>query len=456
MVLDKLKELLTPSYFSVFGYTVAVLYLFTGVTLLGITATFETRESRNFVCDVRDTLSDKNFVRGQCYEQYKQQYNSPFPLYGFVLLSFGTVTGVCVAYSWCFAKSRVDEIENAFKPDPENPHRRLRVETRRVFHSYFLHLLVRLVLGILFTVLQNFIFYPFGFPTEFPCVLPTVTATVQMVTNSAVYLNVTSEAPSSLSFQESVSCHNSVGFEISSSATATWIVNTLAALLVFGETCYLVVRALQRKELTFDSEFCRKYLYNKTLSTCEAKLRQCRTLMKTRILQDTENIEPLIAADIKDRRAVDDVFVDLVIHGGRAKYDALDDHDSGLIETFRHKIYRRNVDEFNFLLSGRKGKTSVAIQNLEELFLPNEEDALENAQDPRKILIIGRPGMGKSLLCTKLSRDWTKSNRDDELLNSKFTYFFLFQFRQFNSTDTMAVFILETRYPSGRASAKIL
>lgn len=170
--MEGLKEFLTPSRFSLFGYIVAVLLLLTGVVFVGITSKLRLNERRTFLCDFEGTLPDKNFHQAQCFDKYEEQYNSPLPLYLFVLLSFVAVVVLCLAYSWCCVKSRVDRLQAAMAPDAENPRPRPRIRTRRVFAIYFLHLATRLVLGIVFTLMQNFVLYPGGFPPGFACVLP--------------------------------------------------------------------------------------------------------------------------------------------------------------------------------------------------------------------------------------------------------------------------------------------
>ena len=88
----------------------------------------------------------------------------------------------------------------------------------------------------------------------------------------------------------------------------------------------------------------------------------------------------------ENNRLLDDIFVDLVIYTGRATHKFAD-----LLE--RHEI-------FEIYLKPQCG--SIAIKKLEELLLPNKD-----TKDPRKILVVGRPGIGKSLICSKLSRDWS-------------------------------------------------
>lgn len=74
----------------------------------------------------------------------------------------------------------------------------------------------------------------------------------------------------------------------------------------------------------------------------------------------------------------------------------------------------------------------MSIKQLEALFLPNED-----TQDPRKILVTGRPGVGKSLLCKKLSRDWSEGGLFcDSTGNRNFEHLFLFPFRWFNAERT--------------------
>ncbi len=394
--MESVKEYLLSKYFSPFGYIVAVLQLPALATFLGFTGTLRTSERRTFRCPSSPDSRD------DCLAKYDEQYNSPFPLYGFVLLSFVPQLAVCIAYSWCFVKSRVDELEAALKADPENPRRRPRVTTRRVFCSYFLHLLVRLVFGILFIFLQNFAFYRNGFPTKLVCVSGTVKPTV-----NSTNFNATKEDSAA------INCVNPVGSDNATWAVGIWIVNIVFALLVSGELCYLSVRALRNTEFTFDSEFCQRHFFNK--SGTPVTLRENRLRMQRLFREDTEVLEPLIAQpETVNNRLLDDIFVDLVIYTGRAKHEFTD-----LLK--RHEI-------FDIYLKPQQG--SVAIKKLEELFLPNED-----TQDPRKILLVGRPGIGKSTLCTKLSRDWS----NDELLrdvNKKFEHLFLFQFRWFNTETT--------------------
>ena len=393
--MESLKEHFSSKYFSSFGYIVAVSYVPALVIFAGYTGQLRTSERRSFRCPSAPNSRD------DCLVKYDEQYNTPFPLYGFVLLCFVPLLAVCIAYSWCFVKSRVDELEAALKADPENPRPRRVIETRRVFYSYILHLFVRLVLGILFTLLQNFVFYSGGFPTEFVCVLPTINPTV-----NSTALNMTKDDDSA------INCDNSVGSENAIWAKGIWIVNILFAFVIFVELCYLLARATLSERFTCDSEFCQEHFFNKRRTP--VTLQENTFCMRRRIREDTEILEPLIVDEPDCNRALDEIFVDLVIFTGRAE------HEFGDLSK-RHEI-------FDIYLKPPHG--ALPIKKLQELFLPNED-----TQDPRKILIVGRPGIGKSLLCTKLLRDWSKGDllRDS---SKSFEHVFLFQFRLFNTGAT--------------------
>ena len=408
--MEIVKEYFLVKYFSRVGYIGAVFHLPALLSLLAVTAVLRSNERLRFSCQSATHLRD------YCLVRYDKHY-TPLPLYGFVLLCFVPLVLMCITYSWCFVKSRVDELETALKADPENPRRRPRVASRRVFRCYFIHLLLRCLWGILCAALQKCVFYLAGFPAEFACVAPTVKPTVNSTKSNATkdYSAV------------KINCDNSVASDKNLNATLILVVNVVLALLAFGEMLYLLVRALHSKEFTLDSEFCQKHFWNKkTLSLTQ---RQMIYRMKEQIKRKTETLEPLIA-NSDDKLKLDDTFVDLVIYMGRVEHD------------FANLSGRHEIFDVYF----KPQRKSVTINTVKELFLPIKdahptedtlsiednlliEDTLptEDTQHPCKILLVGRPGIGKSLLCKKISRDWG----NDEFPN--FHLFYLIPFRWYNN-----------------------
>ena len=396
--METIKEYFLVKYFSRVGYIAAFFHLLALLSLLAATVLLRSNERLRFSCQSASHLRD------YCLVGYDEQY-TPLPLHGFVLLCFVPSVVMCITYSWCFVKSRVDELETALKADPENPRRRPREASHRVFCCYLLHLFSRFSWGILCAAIQKSLLYPAGFPAEFACVTPTVTPTVNS-TNS----NATKDYSSVMI----INCNNSVSSDKMWYATVILVVNVVLALLVFGEMGYLLVRALCSKNFTFDSEFCQKHFWNK--KTISLTLGNAIYRLKGQILMETETIKPLIA-ESDGKFKLDDNFVDLVIYTGRAEHKFTD-------LSVRDEI-------FDVYLKPQHG--SVAINTVKELFRPNKD-----TQNPFKILVVGRPGIGKSLLCSKISRDWGK----DDLL-PYFRLFYLIRFRWYNDETLQKISLKE-------------
>ena len=385
--METVKEYFPAKCFSRVGYIGAVFHIPVLLLLFPATVTLRSNERLRFSCQ------SATHLRGHCLVRYDEQY-TPLPLSGFVLLSFFPLVFVCITYSWCFVKSQVDALETALEADPENPRRRPRGVSRRVFYCYFTHLFLRCLWGILCAALQKCVFYPAGFPAEFSCVTPTIKPTVTS-TNSNVAKDYSSV--------KIINCDNSVASDKTLIAKVIFVANVMLALLVFGEMCYLLVQGLRSKEFTSETEFCQKHFWNK--KTLSLALDQAINRMREDILRETETIEPLIAESDGNFK-LDDNFIDLVIYSGRAEHK------------FTNLSHRHEI--FKVYLKPQDG--SVAINTVKDLFLPNKD-----TKNPCKILVVGRPGIGKSLLCAKISRDWAK-----EGFLCDFQLFYLTEFRWFD------------------------
>lgn len=123
---------------------------------------FRSTEFAKFGCDInkQSTAAYKASVEKTCYSRYEQTYNSPLPLYGYVLLSVVSTILVSIIYSPAIS-ARVGEIDRSTNGDDAT--RADREETEDgvyVFYFYLFHLVVRSIFGTLFTVLQHTAFYP--------------------------------------------------------------------------------------------------------------------------------------------------------------------------------------------------------------------------------------------------------------------------------------------------------
>ena len=408
--MESLKEVLTPKTFNKLSFVAVVFWILLGVTLCGIFADIENSESRfDFRCDA--TLN-KDFIRGRCFGEYGKEYNKlSIPVYGFVLINISVMAIVSVIYSQC-VKSSIHELETC-NQDVEglrqqgNPAQR---RQRRLFISYCCQLATRFVLAILFIVLQTQVFYPRNFPSNFNCNL------MKEGTNTSAYLsaNVTQQT-------QTYKCHNQRATKKTFWTDAVAVVNGIFAFLALIETFWILSRARNGKKFMDDSQFYVDHLKSnrdppeevplslKPQQEKSEKLQAAMKGMKDSIIKDTKQLRDLKqpirpnpgeGPKPKDLET-DEIYVNLVIHEGRATYRFPKDRLEQL------KVY----PEPNTNLSECK----------------RVEDIIDGHHN--NVLVVGRPGIGKTMLSTKLLR----VSAFDAFNYVNFDVAFLLKFRRFNS-----------------------
>ena len=408
------------------------MYLAVELVFVGYAGGLQSRESQNFRCHSTDKVASKEiFVQTECFRKYDQSYSPFLPLYQFVLVTFSAVTTVCVVYGF-YVKSRVEEIVTITNFNAEDPRPNLVVRTRLVSTCHLLHLFLRFLLTVLSAVLQKeVLLHLHEFPSEFDCIWP-------LRSNPSIAYPDTTYHRSN---HTSVVCTNVVASEKTSLVKGIFFANIGFAIVACVEGIYILFRVWLSKpdyDFLYDSKFCRLYLLNKP--SVPAGLREFEEIRMGEIANETETVQPLFPPSLGEdgeNRALDDIYVPLVICTGRAEPKHKCESKT-TIKLMNHG----QVDEYQ-----KFSDESIPIENLQDLFLSNKDT---NDKDPRTILVVGRPGIGKSLLCSKILHDWSKRRILHDATKS-FKYVFLFQFRWFNAegTQTTSLFqLLHQQIPS--------
>ena len=412
-MIDVVKEYLTPKRFGILAYVCVIVHFLCGLVFTAVTAALRASEIGKFSCIVaaKSTATYKAQVDKACFSRYEQVYNTPLPLYGFVLLSIGSTVLVSVIYSLVVSK-RVEEIESnndrgdAVGSAANQGHGENR--TVYVFIFYFFHLVLRFVCGIFFTVLQYTFFYPNGFDLKYSCKLPPAEV------NSDNIINALRNA-SHMNNNTSVSCENPTASEKKLFSTIVSVVNVIFAFIILVEVIFLwrrlpVLNCHPSVGWNCDTEFVNSYFlrkpYNIVPDTVQlVNLQECIDNYKQHILQ-----QPL-SPDITymSNTALDDLHVDVIIHTGRAQYK------------FSQNMKRHEMYDVYMKIPPE----SLRLEEIKDLFYPNEDT---KGVIPRRILVLGRPGIGKTVLTEKIICDW--ANGIDEYYSDKIALFF--KFRWFN------------------------
>ena len=413
--MEGLKDLLAPKTLHWFSYVANVCWILLGIILSAIFLDIENSEPRfDFRCG---SNGDKELIRGKCYEQYDKQYNK-FPVYGFVIINFIVTASVCGIYSQA-VKSRVEELERDRNQDVENrtQQRNNNLTERKLFKAYRLQLLARVVLGISFVLLQTKLLYPLSFPSNFNCNL----------TRDEKFSDITgSGSRNGTQTQTSYECHNQRAAKKTFWAIAVMVVTGSFAFLVFLECLYLLSRAKKVERFTVDPKFYKYYLSSNKPNPSTAEQEQellptiSNNLVAPSIEQMKRHVREVTKRPYQDLKSpfddpgegrdlkLDEIFTNLIIYKGRAHYNFSEDRGKQLNE------YHKANEKLSPTMPG-------------EIFDPEEQT----------ILVVGRPGIGKTMFSTKILRDWACDNLLNETQKSQidFKVAFLVKLRMFNFTD---------------------
>ncbi|CAH3183254.1 unnamed protein product [Porites evermanni] len=413
--MEGLKDLLAPKTLHWFSYVANVCWFAPGTILSAIFLEIENNEPTDFRCG---SNGDRELIGVKCYEQYEKQYNKfGIPVYGFVIINFLVTASVCGIYSQA-VKSKVEELENPRNADDDVEGRTPR---KKLFKAYCLQLLVRFALGVSFVLLQTKLLYPLSFPSNFNCNL----------TRDGNFSDITANGTrNGTQTQTSYECHNQRAAKKSFWSDAVIVVTGTFAFFVFIESLFMLLRAKKVKNFMEDPNFHKYYLSsnqqlnapptdNESLS--EQQQREFNSpSVATFIERMKEHVRSVTGKAYADPAApfhynpgeglkrdlkLDHIYTDLIIHENRALYEFSADREKQL------KEYHRPREESR---STRPG----------DIF-----DA-----DKRNILVVGRAGIGKTMICKKILRNWASDNllSDAQKSEMDLKLAFLIKFRKFN------------------------
>ena len=380
--MEALKELLAPKTVNKFSFTANVCWFVSGAILSSVFLDMEINE--RFYCDANDSTE---LIQGKCYEQYEKRYNKlSIPVYAFVIFNFSIISIVGGIYSQ-YVKTRVSRLDRELQ-QPCQPQQRS--PPRTLFKAYCFQLVVRFLLGILCICLQKSVFYPQNFPSNFTCDL------------------MRNDQPSeNISKTQTYDCHNQRATKKNFWTYTVIVLNIFFAFLVLIEIFYIILRVCKYRRFMEDLRFYNFYLRSQA-SVLPKTTPMFIQAMKDNIIKETDRIRELqfpfrrnpgegtVPKDLK----LDQIYTNLIIHEGRVEYGV-------------------PVD--------RCEQLNVFCPNPENSSPAKPSDIVDDPQNKRKVLVVGPPGIGKSLFCIKFLRDWA-------LGNSKlyFEAAFLLKFKRFN------------------------
>ena len=403
--------------FSTLAGTCLKIHFFVGSILTAVIAfNMISNDKEKFNCPV-DTIhvTVKGNIQDECWNKYNDTHTSLMRFWSLFLSSLFSVVLVSAVYFYA-VQSRIDEIERYLtkrneaqtgeKKKDKEPGR----NTFYVFIFYFIHLVMRSMLGVLFAYLQYNVLYKKGFVSHFRC---------EYENSSQEKLNVASSSDGNTTLS-SVTCTHSGAKDKQFLGTFIFVYNIIFATITLVEAIHLILYQSLRfnilscfytepktKPWSCDSHFITEYFLRMPYEPDNIELTSVKYPSANVECYKNYIVEILSKVGNSGVNFGSDMFIELVIQTGRVS------------NKFQKNMRRHEIYDVYMKFP----EDSTRLEKIEDLFQPNKDT---KNQSPRTILVVGRPGIGKTVFTEKIMYDWAKEDaffKNKLIFSSKFRCF---------------------------------
>ena len=334
-------------------------------------------------------------IDAKCSLNYQEKFHFiTVPIYVLFLLNFGIIFGLSIVYGY-LVKHRVEKFDYqtgtaATTTDNNEDHPMLSpLETPdqnpryireclghfSTFFIYIVHLIIaRIIVSLVFALM---VFYPAQIPNSFSC--PWHFETQGKGTS---VLNDTHNSRYNLT---TIDCTNLNGQKSRKLFAAVAIWNVFFVVLpAVLELIYFAWVTFNDRSFVTEQEFCTVYLLRK-----RKRIRKWVNKIRASFSPNLFQVKHDFGGIDISRRGLDEIYVNVIIKEGREHRDAYPSVFN------RHEIYQYHL---------QTPDTATTLISTADIFKPTKGDPTY----PRTILVIGRPGIGKSMLARKLLHEWKK------------------------------------------------
>ncbi|XP_068741558.1 nucleotide-binding oligomerization domain-containing protein 1-like [Montipora capricornis] len=434
------KDLFIPETVSILSYVAVFFWILLDGIVSAIFLDMEINESRFDVsCDVK-TTSEKDFIQGKCFDQYqKKVYKLGIPLYAFVIVNFLSISLVSLVYSLCI-KSTVNRLKGALRDAERRLSNRRRIRRRCLFFAYLSQLAAKFALGIIFIVfLKTDLLYPRHFPADFTCPLERGNDLGKLSTNqtqSTVY-----------------ECINRGAGKKNFWTNAVAVVNGIVAFVAYVEIVWILLRAKKGRTFMDNRQFYTDHLrsnsdqqqetppgeipevvniQNVSSSVDSGEAEQEMLLEHSELPREELKLTEAIKKMKEDCLNITEELTDLKLPFGRNPGEGLTPNHLNIDQIYVNVAMHEGRADHVFA-KDRSKQLKEYPPDSKNCFYAKPEDVIDKKH--KNVLVVGRPGIGKTLLSTMIARMWASGgafngNQDDK---TNVVVVFLMKFRRFAS-----------------------
>ena len=204
-----------------------------------------------------------------------------------------------------------------------------------------------------------------------------------------------------------IDCTNPFGERSQALVVVVAAIDISVVIMTCLELGYIAWCVYRDRDFMTDQEFCTVYLLRK-----RKRIRKFVNKARRRFNPGKLGIKDDFGGPKISLRPIEDIYVNVMIQEGEEQIDAYP-------RAFdRHEIYQCHL---------KIPRTVIKLTEPSDIFKP-KKDQTSHCTYPRTILVIGRPGIGKTMLTRKFLHEWKR--KEDEFWHDK--VIILIQLREFN------------------------
>ncbi|XP_046841874.1 NACHT, LRR and PYD domains-containing protein 12-like [Xenia sp. Carnegie-2017] len=397
--MEKCLEYIPWSSFNWFGRIILIVFGIFGFIVSGISLNLYGDTSFDCYNEILSKASESSLLKNiesKCFRQYKDGLTFKYDIFLVVCLNFVIVLFWSIVYGY-YVKHRVEHngndsrIENSDEQSEplhveysEGTHQSDSVAFNfSSFYIYIVHLVARFIILSVFVGL----FFSAKFPINYTCERHPIMKEISLLNHTI----------------STIDCVNLNGDKSEILIIVVLSANFIVITLTILELCYLMYKTWTDNSFKKEDKFCTAYLKFVLLQKPKNFFEENKN-KTAKWLEENKNdlysntvflMHDNFGDEIKEWRNFDNIYVDVILQAERQLKNAYP-------ETFnRHEIFHSYLEMRN---------DAKKLTRVTEIFKPILGE--KSTSYPRSILVIGRPGIGKTMLTKKLIYEW-KSNRDE-------------------------------------------
>ena len=413
---QQLSKQLSPETFNRYSYTVFIFYVSLYIILLIVIGKRHSDEMGTFTCASVETKKNDS-IRTDCLNQYRDQYDLIIPIYYIAILHLTLAICISVFYS-TYATTRMKDLLSIENSKLVACYEK-RWKSSRLYNAYLTQMIAKLILSVLKVTCFS---QRTDFPSKYDCEYRSTSYHGRRYQKLNSNASVTDVSIATSPETERYSCsYHKDGIKTLYIIFA-YNLNVIFIVLLSIEIMYIWIRARREEHFKEDPFFSAVYL------RCEDPVKLFIIGLKDNVTKSRNLLRSVFPRYVDEGQIPHDIELDKIKFPRMVLYP----------EKVNQSTISENVNEIFRVFLEEKNSIEGTLGNILNSILTSAKSGI--------ILVVGSPGIGKSVFCEKLLFEWANGKcKKDGNRKLSFDIALLFRFRRFDKGDELTLHELLVR-----------